>query len=426
MATPPASSPHPALAPLPSVLAFAFLASLGTGAITNGVYFLTESALGYGAALNFALAALFGVVYVGVSSTSGPMIRRAARGRAWLSTREALGASTLLITLVCALPLVGSWLGSGGVPAWTFWVLIVLFSVASGVLWPVCEAYVSGGRHDGRLRSAMGRFNLSWSGATVVALWLMGPLVQEHPTLVLLGVGASHLIGMGLLVWFPREPAAREHGHSTLSPEARRRSGELLLWFRVLLPLSYLLKTAVLPQLPAALAVLETDTPWKPIVGSVYFVTRLVGFGLFERWHGWHSSRWMPALGAALLFGGFLAAVLAPLAGDRSVGLAILIVALAAFGAGGSTVYAGAIFYAMEAGDSDLDSGGAHEAFIGLGYTLGPLCGLAAIALAREIGAPFEGVMVATTACVSVVVGITGLLWARRRRRGKLERFSDV
>ncbi len=408
-------------APLPGILAFAFLASLGTGAITNGVYFLAESALGYGAALNFLLAILFGALYVGVSSSSGPAIRRAARGRPWLTTRGVLAASAVLVGVVCALPLVGAWAdGSGRTPAWTFWLLIALFAVASGVLWPVTEAYVSGGRHDKPLRAAIGRFNLSWSAATIVALWLMGPLVEEHPTLVLLGVGGAHLAGAALLARLPREPAPRLQEHAELSSEQRDTSRALLGWFRVLLPISYLLKTALLPQLPGALERLETDPSWKPIVGSTYFVARFVGFALFERWHGWHGSRLMPKLGALMLVGGFVAAVLAPLMGDAGVGLAVMVASLALFGLGGATVYAGSIFYAMEAGDSDVDSGGAHEACIGLGYTLGPICGLGAVALALIDGVAFEGAMVGLTVLVAGLFGVSAPWILRRWARGKL------
>ncbi len=421
MATTPQSTPRAALAPLPGVLAFAFLASLGTGVITNGVYFLTESALGYSKAPNLALAALFGAIYIAVASGSGRAIRRAAKGRAWLTTRGVLGASAALVAVVCALPTLGAWLGGAGAPpAWTFWVLIAVFAVASGILWPVCEAYVSGGRHNRLLRSAIGRFNLAWSSATVVALWMMGPLVERHATLVLLGVGATHLLGMVLVARFPREPAARIHDNAMLTPEARRVSGELLGWFRVLLPVSYLLKTALLPQLPDALKTLGADPAWKPVIGSAYFIARLVGFALFERWHGWHGSRRMPRLGAIMLALGFVASVLAPVIPDLQLGLVVMVIALTLFGFGGATVYAGAIFYAMEAGDSDVDSGGAHEAFIGLGYTLGPLCGLAAVAIAANSILEFETTMATITICVAVLFGIAAPRWLRHRSSGKL------
>jgi hypothetical protein len=35
-------------------------------------------------------------------------------------------------------------------------------------------------------------------------------------------------------------------------------------------------------------------------------------------------------------------------------------------------VYSGAIYYAMEVGQSEVEAGGKHEALIGTGYTVGP------------------------------------------------------
>ena len=43
-----------------------------------------------------------------------------------------------------------------------------------------------------------------------------------------------------------------------------------------------------------------------------------------------------------------------------------------------ATIYTGAIYYAMAVGHSEVDAGGTHEALIGVGYTVGPACGLVA------------------------------------------------
>lgn len=418
MATPRATPSR--LAPLPDVLAFTFLASLGTGTITNGVYFLTESALGYERPRNFALAAVFGAIYIATASSAAPAIRRAARDRDWLTTRRVLAASVVLVALACVLPFAGQGMSGGVTPAWTVWTLIVLFAVSSGVLWPVCEAYVSGGRHDTRLRSAMGRFNLSWSAATVVALWAMGPLVERWATQLLLGIGVAHVVALVALTRFPPEPSHRVHDDVVLPREARRHSARLLRQFRILLPISYLLTAGLLPQLPTALERLGTDPAWKPLIASVYLLARFVTFALYERWHGWHASRAMPIVGGAFLCAGFVAGVLAPMLPDPDVGRAVLIVSLPVFGFGAATVYTGAIFYAMEAGESDVDSGGAHEAFIGMGYTLGPLCGLASVFLAHRAGVSFEGTMAGVSVLVACLFGLGALAWSRRDPSEKL------
>ena len=58
---------------------------------------------------------------------------------------------------------------------------------------------------------------------------------------------------------------------------------------------------------------------------------------------------------------------------------AVAIIGLILFGIGIASVYVGALYYAMEVGAAAVDEGGKHEALIGAGYTIGPLCGLAAV-----------------------------------------------
>ena len=45
--------------------------------------------------------------------------------------------------------------------------------------------------------------------------------------------------------------------------------------------------------------------------------------------------------------------------------------------------YTAALYYVMEVGGGEVDAGGSHEALIGIGYTVGPLCGVFSCALVR-------------------------------------------
>ena len=55
---------------------------------------------------------------------------------------------------------------------------------------------------------------------------------------------------------------------------------------------------------------------------------------------------------------------------------------LVALGIGMATIYSGALYYALVVGQAEVEAGGTHEALIGVGYTVGPLCGLLAIGAA--------------------------------------------
>jgi hypothetical protein len=63
---------------------------------------------------------------------------------------------------------------------------------------------------------------------------------------------------------------------------------------------------------------------------------------------------------------------------SHGVAIAQFALGLVAFGIGVAVLYFAALFYALEAGRAKVDAGGRHEAMIGAGYTLGPLCGLVA------------------------------------------------
>ncbi len=422
--TPAAGSP----APLTPLLVFVFVSSLGTGAITHGVYFLTESSLGYGRPSNYALATMFGAIYIVSAAGVGPLLRRAAELAPWLSTRTLLACSVLAISVSCVIPLLTR--GGGGSPApWSLWLLMANYAGATGLLWPMTESYVSGGRSGRGMRSATGRFNIAWASATVAALLVMGPMVRSAPLGFLAGLGAAHLATLPLLLKLPSDPAIEARTRDRETAAHPRVYFDLLRLVRVLLPVSYIYASALIPQLPSALARLGVDVSWKPAAASVYLVARLTGFTVFERWDAWHGRRWMPAAGAVLLACGFAMAVGAPelAAGsymsDRA-GVGVLLSGLAVFGLGASMIYAAAIYYAMTVGSASVDAGGTHEALIGSGYVLGPVCGLLAIAVAGASGFRVESATMVTVIFVSVLIGFAG--WRLGARRGKLRRSSDV
>src|SRR5438105_1963166 len=66
--------------------------------------------------------------------------------------------------------------GAPARPHWPMWGLVVVYRPGRGILWPVGERYLSGGRSGAGLRRALGRWNITWSSALVVALWAMGPV----------------------------------------------------------------------------------------------------------------------------------------------------------------------------------------------------------------------------------------------------------
>ncbi|MEX2217166.1 MAG: MFS transporter [Phycisphaerales bacterium] len=366
-------------APLWAALVFSFLGSLGTGIVTTGIFFLSKHSYGFSDAENYLLGLVEGVTYIAGAIGAGPLLRR-ARARFGLSARAVLSLILLALAASCLIPLLAA--GTSGAGAkWAVWVLMIVYSPITGSLWPMVESYISGGRSGPALRSAIGRFNITWSSALVLGFWVLGPLVEQHAVEAVVGVGAVHILSLLILPWLGREPGRHLHdAHEPHPPEYR----QLLVTFRVLLPMSYLVFMGLTPFLPGILTRLDIPPGWQTPLTATWMASRLVTFRLLERWHGWHG-RWYPALaGTALLLGGFAVAVLTPLLGNGTAPVAALLAGLCAFGVGMATIYAAALYYAMEVGRAEVEAGGKHEALIGLGYAGGPACGLAALAAAHS------------------------------------------
>lgn len=402
-AIPPAGS----RTPLWVVLTLTFLGSLGTGVVTNGISFIATQGLGYSKRMNLLLALALGVSYIAGALLAGPLVRRFTRRHAWLGTRGALASVLILITLVCQLPLLADRFVPGLAEP-SFWVLVLVFSPATGLMWPIVEGYLSGGRSGKRLRRAIGRFNIVWSGALVAAFWLMAPLLKEQPLLILSVLGSLHLVMIVFLRWFPSDPANHideDHEHASESYKP------LLQTFRVLLIASYVVLSVLSPLLPVVEEKLGIPVPWWTPIASAWLIARVLLFGLFERWHGWHGRWWTPWTGMGLLLLGFAACMLAP--SFPSIGVAILISGLLIMGVGIAMTYCGALYYALAVQAAEIDAGGKHEAFIGLGYTLGPACGLLGLILAGDNPEHFRLWVIGI---ISLVVLGAGALAVRKAR----------
>jgi MFS family permease len=359
-------------APLWAVLSLTFFGSLGTGAVSNGVYFVAASEYGFGHARNFALGLALGIVYIPGALLVGPSLRRLIRKNPRFATRTGLITLNIILAALClgVAPLARAGMGVG-----VLWAFALIYGALVGAYWPIVESYLSGGRKDKALREATGRFNITWTLAVAISLVAMSPLIKARPLEVITLVGVAHACSLLLVMVLPREPAGHPADTPHAVPPEYRR---LLAINRVLLPASYVALSALSPYWPAALNKLEVPLTWQTVLVSVWMFARTVTVLVLERWHGWHGSRAMPAVGCVTLLTGFALAIVGPEIGGTP-GIAATLGALTLYGVGMAVIYAGAIYYAFEVGMESVDSGSTHEALIGVGYTVGPLLGLMAI-----------------------------------------------
>ncbi len=409
------------IAPLWAVCVFSILNSVTTTILTNGVFFLAREAYGFGTLENYALGMVAAGMYIAGALAVGPALARACQRYAWLSHRAVLCGIMLALSLVCCLPWAAAGfsdnLGAGG--SWAIWVLAACQGPLSGAMWPIVESYLAGGRRGAPLRHAIGTWNILWSLSGALSFWLMGPLVEEGPRRVLAALAMLCLGAILVLPAMGADPGRHldDDGHEV--PPVYER---LLAAFRVLLPMSYFVISALSPNLPVALERLGVHADWRTPLAATWMVVRVPAFILLARWHGWHGKWWMATAGAAFLGNGFALAVLGPvLAGSASpvAGIILLEAGLAMVGLGMAMVYVGALYYVSAARHSAVGAGGSHEALIGAGYVAGPACGLAASGGVAAGVLPEAAFAPLVLGLVGVVlVGGSVLAWRKARSRG--------
>ncbi len=374
---------------LVAVLAFTFLNSLGTGLVTNGIFFLTTNYYKFTQAENYLVGVTMGFTYILGASTAGRTVKKAKATFPSLSTRGILVILMVLMGAITLVPALATNISesTGGAAAlevaarpsaWPIWLVIITYIPLTGILWPLTESYLSGGKSGAALRRGTGIFNVVWSGSVLLAIFGLSPLIEEHAMKCFFALTAVH-IGVGAALPFMFAPEPAPHVHEDHEPHPPVYS-QLLITFRWLLPLAYVISSVLGPYLPSAMLALKVEPRHQPLIAGAWLLPRVFTFAVVRYTNGWHGRWAMPVLGTFLLVGGCIMAVLSPLGTRLHLSehqcIMIMIGGLLAFGVGNALIYAGALYYAMEVGAADVDAGGTHEALIGVGYLVGPLCGL--------------------------------------------------
>lgn len=405
--------------PLWAVLTFTFLNSVGSAVVYAGVFFLAKAQYDFSQRDNFALALLYGLTYIPAALAVGPLTRKLAR--AGIKPRTVLRGIMISMAALCVLPWLAQALGlvRPGGSAWPIWLAVGLYSPLSGMLWPIVESFLAGGRSERQLRGDIGKFNIAWSSSLVVTLLVMGPLVQQYALWILNALALVHLSCLVVVQGF--RPAPGEHAHE--KHESPKVYHQLLAFLRLMLPVSFMFVSTLSPYVPFALEQLKLAKQYHTPFVAIWYAARVLTFFAMERWHGWHGRWSVPIIGAFILLASFAVLIGAPMLLDSASALIVFAIGLIGFGIGVGVIYCAALYYAMEVGSDGVDAGGMHETLIGLGYSVGPMCGLLGLGVvaaglagsdAKNSGDTATLIMLAVVAVLSLGVG--GLaLWRARR-----------
>jgi hypothetical protein len=380
------------------VLLVTALGSISGGVFNNGIFFLTHEHYRFSAGENLGLALCVGLAYALVARSAG----RIGALLVAVPSRRLLALSFALWSAAALWPVLVP--GRGAI-----WTCTLVGSAVGGLVWPVVESYLGGGRHGPELRRALGGFNLTWTFASAAPLVILEPLTRLHPLGPLVLCALTNLGAIiALVLLLPARPPRSHPDHAESAVGAEYPA--LLAATRWLLPLAYVLSSTLAPVLPFRLAALGTPVP-AALVAATWMLARfatLGGMTAIPQWHG----RWGALVAGA---GALMLGVALALLGQS---LLAMVLGLALFGVGMGITYFCSIYYSLAVGHAAVEAGGDFEALIGVGYVVGPLVGMAGRAL--PLGAQAGTGTVALAWLVSL--GGIGLaarpyLVARRARR---------
>lgn len=387
----PSPSAQPARASstlLVATLLYTAMVSVGTGVILHGVFFITAEVFGFGNLANLLLGVAVQLPYIPAALLSGRICRR-------------MGARRVTFFMIAGMTITAGCLATMPAAPW-WWILAPAYNFFAGMQWPIVESYVASGRHGRDMRRAIGLFNIVWAATIAPGLWLVS-LMHDRPGMTFALLAGIHALSAIVVFNWPKRPPPHDsqtgRGHTTEAYPFLLRSS------RILLPMAYILVYLLTPLLPGIWDRLEVSARLAPALSSAWMIVRVGVFTAMFLRPGWHG-RWFVLLTGGLALAGGMLMVLA----QASVSLAIA--GLIIIGIGQGMVYYAALYYGMAVEHAAVESGGRHEAIIGIGYLAGPLLGSAAIAIS-----PVAGAIVVTglIALGGAVLGTRPYL-ARRRK----------
>lgn len=353
--------------------------SFGTAFYFYYLFFLMEKQFGFGNLENLFVSAVHGLVYVPAAWLAGRFGQRHGFRKSL-----AIGFSGMVAALALASALPSA-------PAQIMCMLV--WTVSMCFIWPSLQALVTEGESPLGVPRMVGIYNLVWSGASAVAYFAGGAIVEKLGMRSLyflpLGIHGAQLGALAWLSWklkqFPAaalQTAPAPSGNGALSgngkielnprPIARTRRFLRMAWAAN--PFAYVAINTVAALIPGLARTLELSPMFAGFFCSIWFFTRWFAFLALWLWPGWHyRADWF--FGAfILLVASFALMLLVP-------SLPVVIAAEVGFGLATGLIYYSSLYYSMDAGEAKGEHGGLHEAAIGLGIFLGPAVGAASVRL---------------------------------------------
>jgi MFS family permease len=391
------------------------LAAAGTNLLVSAIYFYTAEKFRWGLRQNFLLATGQGVVYV-----AGALLANGFAGRV-----ERHRALAMVYAVMALLPMLAFFSTSRVVIVTA---LLLAYSFASSVGWPLMESLVSTGVDSHALSRRISVYNLVWSGISVLMLAIDGTLIVHWPAGVFLLPVFAH--GVSALVMLRKSwKLQREAEAATEPPPAAShpqpepelvKVRTLALWLsRGVLPATYIVIFSLMALMPSLPIMQQIKEESRTMIGSVWMAARCAAFLILGLGTWWHTRPRVLLAAAIVMLISFFGVTLRPsdflhhMPGGIDLGL--MVISQVALGLALGMIYAASLYFGMVLSDGSTEHGGYHEALIGAGFILGP--GAGAVAPVFFAGSEVYAGIKAIGALVVISVAAVGVItaWAGRR-----------
>ena len=369
------------------LLAISFIESFATTCVERGMFFLTREAWHFSEIANLGLALIFGACYVIGSQLSHRLASR-------LGEKRLLAAT--LVGQVVLHTAIGLWLNSVSIC-----VGAGLLGMVHGAKWPVIESYISAGHTPAMTAKAVGRFNVAWSAAVLLALIPAGSIIAAWTPGLLLLPALLNVVSLILVLSLESTPVHLPDDHPERLPAGQlRRYRALMGWARWQMLGCYASMLVLAALMPQVFERLGFSVPIATALAAVIAMMRLVTFAALQRYSGWRNRALPLAMVMAALPMGFYMALFGP-------NIGVVICGEIFFGWAAGMAYTGALYYGMVVGNASVGAGGKHEGLIGLGFTIGPIAALIGIV---------AGIAPLFAVCAAGAIVSSRPLWPNRHR----------
>lgn len=334
------------------------LASVAANLLTIGIFFFTRDRFGWGLRENLMFSTAMGVVYTLGALSAHPITERFGTTRPMAAAFLACaGLAVLAMLLTTPLVVVIAVLG------------YVYFST---ICWPILECLIATGDispHEMSRRISI--YNVVWSGVSAAIVAVNG-LILEHMGngFFLLASGSCAVAGaISLCGRLSPRPGSSKPAQIAPEPQLKRQRAVAMWLARISMPAMYVVTFALAAMMPS----LEVLQPFRPAVqtltSSIWLIVRWIAFLLLGVTVFWHTRPRLLLGAAALLLVSFLAIT--------RFGLITMIGGQILLGLATGLIYMASLYFGMVLSEGSAESGGHHEAMIGVGMTLGPAAGFA-------------------------------------------------